>query len=72
MEVVMASVSTELLQSVAEVLAQVPVDPTDLSGIAAQLGAQLEGLAGLDGLDLLSVEPATMILPPAEAPHASS
>jgi len=65
----MASVSEELLQSIAEVLARVPADPTDLSSAAVQLGSQLDGLARLDDLDLLMVEPATVVLPPAEAPH---
>lgn len=66
----MASVSKELLHTIAEALARVPVDPTDLPSIGAQLGAQLDGLAKLDDLDLRSVEPATVILPPTEAPHA--
>ena len=64
----MVSVSKELLQTVAEALARVPVDPGDLPAICAQLGAQLDGLAGLDDLDLLNVEPATVMLPPREAP----
>jgi len=68
-EDVMASVPKELLRSVAETLARVPVDPGDLPSIQAQLGAQLDGLAGLDGLDLQNVEPATVIVPSAEAPH---
>lgn len=62
----MASISKELLQSIAEVLARVPVDPADLASNATQLGSQLDGLAGLDDLDLLNVEPATMLLPPTE------
>ena len=66
----MASISKELLQSVAEVLARVPVDPADLPSNVAQLGSQLDGLAGLDDLDLQGVEPATMLLPPTEAPDA--
>jgi hypothetical protein len=65
----MASVSKELLRTIAEVLARVPVEPSDLPGIEAQLGAQLDGLARLDDLDLLDVEPATVMLPPREAPH---
>jgi hypothetical protein len=60
----MASVSKELLRTIAEALARVPVDPSDLPGIEAQLDAQLDGLAKLDDLDLLTVEPATVILPP--------
>ncbi|OGB91779.1 MAG: hypothetical protein A2Z31_07315 [candidate division NC10 bacterium RBG_16_65_8] len=66
----MASISKELLQSIAEVLARVPVDPADLPSNVAQLGSQLDGLARLDDLDLLDVEPATMLLPPTEAPDA--
>jgi hypothetical protein len=65
----MASVPKELLRTIAETLARVPVHPDDLPSIAVQLGAQLDGLAALDGLDLQAVEPATVIVPPAEAPH---
>jgi hypothetical protein len=65
----MASVSKELLRIIAEALARVPVDPGDLPAIEAQLGAQLDGLAGLDELDLQSVEPVNVMLPPREAPH---
>ena len=65
----MASVSKELLRIIAEALARVPVDPGDLPAIEAQLGAQLDGLAGLDELDLQSVEPVTVMLPPREAPQ---
>jgi hypothetical protein len=62
----MASISKELLHSVAADLARVSVDPGDLTSIVVQLGSQLDGLAGLDDLDLLNVEPATMLLPPTE------
>jgi hypothetical protein len=65
----MASVPTVLLQSIADVLARVPVDPADLAANVVQLGAQLDGLARLDDLDLLNVEPATVVLPPTEVPH---
>jgi len=65
----MASISKDLLQSIAEVLARIPADPTDLTHSAVQLGSQLDGLARLDDLDLLNVEPATVILPPTETPH---
>ena len=65
----MAAVPKDLLRAIAETLARVRVEPDDLPSIEAQLGAQLDGLAGLDGLDLQSVEPATVILPSAEAPH---
>jgi len=50
-------------------LARIPADPTDLTHSAVQLGSQLDGLARLDDLDLLNVEPATVILPPTETPH---
>lgn len=66
----MASISKELLQSIAEVLARVPVDPADLPSNVAQLGSQLDGLARLDDLDLLNVEPATVLLPPTEVHDA--
>lgn len=66
----MPSISQELLQSIAEVLARVPVAPADLPSTVAQLGSQLDGLAQLDELDLLGVEPATMLLPLREAADA--
>ena len=66
----MTSISKDLLHSVAAELARVPVDPGDLASIAAQLGAQLDGVARLDELGLLNVEPATMLVPPTEAPNA--
>lgn len=64
----MGSVSLELLRSVAANLAGVPIDAGDLTSVAAQLGAQLDGLARLDELDLLAVEPVTVVHPPEEAP----
>ena len=64
----MTPVSKELLQSVAADLARVPVDPSDLTSIVAQLGGQLDGLSRLDELDLLTVEPVTVVQPPREAP----
>lgn len=65
----MASVSKELLRAMAETLARVPVETGDLPSIEAQLGAQLDGLATLDDLALQDVEPATVVVPPTEAPH---
>lgn len=62
----MASVSTALLQAIADVLARVPVDPNDLASNVVQLDSQLDGLARLDDLELLAVEPATVFLPPGE------
>lgn len=65
----MASIPKALLQSVADVLARVPVDAADLDSTALQLGAQIDGLTRLDDLDLLNVEPATVLLPPTEVRH---
>jgi len=64
----MVSVSTDLLRAVAANLAGVPIDADELTSIAAQLGAQLDGLARLDELDLLTVEPVTVVQPPRVAP----
>jgi hypothetical protein len=63
-EETMPSISPELLQSISRDLSRVPLDPAD------GLGAQLDGLARLDDLDLMAVEPATVLLPPTEAPDA--
>jgi hypothetical protein len=65
-EETMAPVSTQLLQALSQELSGIPVDPADLPAAASQIGAQLDGLARLDELDLLAVEPATVLLPPAE------
>ncbi|MBI4572321.1 MAG: hypothetical protein HY713_03430 [candidate division NC10 bacterium] len=65
----MAPISIHLLQALSQELSQIPVDPGDLAIAASQLAAQLEGLARLDDLDLSSVEPATVLLPPMEGPH---
>lgn len=66
----MTSIPTALLQTIADLLARVPVDPADLPANVAQLGAQRDGLARLDELDLLNVEPATVFLLPTEAADA--
>jgi len=62
----MANVSTQLLQALSQELSRIPADPADLTIAASQVGAQLDGLARLDDLDLLAVEPATVLLPPTE------
>ncbi len=62
----MASLSPTLLRDVAEALARIPVEAADLPAIQAQLAAQGDGLARLDALDLAAIEPATVLLPPAE------
>lgn len=62
----MVMLSPGLLQDIAELLARIPVDPADLPAIQAQLAAQGDGLARLDALELSAVEPATVLLPPAE------
>ena len=62
----MAPVSTQLLQAICQELTGIPADPADLATAASQIGAQLDGLARLDDLDLLAVEPATVLLPPTE------
>lgn len=62
----MSSVSTRFLQALSQELSLISTDPADLVFAASQLGAQLDGLARLDELDLLGVEPATVLLPPTE------
>jgi hypothetical protein len=66
-EEIMADISTQLLQALSQELSRIPADPADLAVAASQIGAQQDGLARLDDLDLLAVEPATVLLPPAEA-----
>jgi len=62
----MATVSPQLLQALSQELTGIPADPADLAVAASQVGAQLDGLARLDDLDLLAVEPATVLLLPGE------
>ncbi len=62
----MTPLSPTLLRDIAEALARIPVEAADLPAIQAQLTAQGDGLARLDALDLAAVEPATVLLPPAE------
>ncbi len=63
----MTAIPIQLLQAISQGLSQIPATPEDLAVAAAQLTAQAAGLARLDELDLLTVEPATMLLPPREA-----
>ncbi len=67
----MASIPNSLIQSIAESLARLAVASGDLAAVAASVGAQVDGLAKLQDLDLLAVEPATVFLPPREIPHAT-
>jgi hypothetical protein len=67
----MASVSIPFLQALTQELSGIPATPGDLAIAATQLGSQLDGLASLDHLDLLTVEPATILVPSSEAPHAA-
>lgn len=66
----MTAISTQLLQALSQELSQIPASPEDLAVATSQLTAQAAGLARLDDLDLLGVEPATVLLPPQEAPRA--
>jgi hypothetical protein len=65
----MPSISVQLLQALAQELTRLPANPGDLAIAASQIGAQLDGLARLDALDLLAVEPATVLAPPPGAPE---
>lgn len=67
----MAPISTHVLQAITQEFSHIPVDPGDLAIAASQLSAQLDGLARLDDLNLLAVEPATVLLPPSEDPHGA-
>ncbi len=67
----MAPISIHLLEALSQELSRIPTDPGDLAIAAAQLAAQLEGLARLDDLDLSAVEPATVLLPPMEGSHVA-
>ncbi len=65
----MSHISLQLLQTVSQEITGIPASADDLTAAASQFGAQLEGLARLDNLDLLEVEPATVLLPPTEVLH---
>ena len=62
----MTNISTQLLQALSQELSRIPTDQEDLTSAAVQLNAQADGLLRLDDLDLLNVEPATVLLPPSE------
>ncbi len=66
----MASVSVQFLQALTQELSGIPANPGDLAIAATQLGSQLDGLARLDDLDLLAVEPVTVFVALQEAPEA--
>jgi hypothetical protein len=65
----MARISSHLLQQISRHISGVPAPPEDLAIAAAQLASQEEGLARLDELDLLNVEPATAVSPPSQEPR---
>jgi len=67
----MGTPSTDLLQAITQQLSRIPTAQGDLAVAAAQLGAQMEGLARLDDLDLATVEPATVLLSPPEVYHGT-
>ena len=67
----MSPLSNHFLKSVSRHLSRVPTDPSDLTVVAAQLSSAQDGLDRLDELDLLTVEPATQLLPPSEGHHAN-
>jgi len=62
----MAPISIQLLQSISQELSRIPAEQEDLTIAAAQLNAQADGLLRLDDLELLNVEPITVLLPPSE------
>jgi hypothetical protein len=67
----MTPISTQLLQAISREISRIPANPEDLEIAASQLGTQLDGLARLDDLDLLTEEPATVLLPPVEDPRVA-
>jgi hypothetical protein len=67
----MAPLSTHFLKSISRHLSRVPTDPSDLAVAAAQIASLLDGLDRMDELDLLTVEPATGLLPTWEGYHAN-
>ncbi len=67
----MTAISIQVLQALSQQLSRIPTDQGDLAIAATLLSAQLDGLARLDDLDLLAVEPATVLLPPLEDPRGT-
>lgn len=65
----MSSITPSLLSAISHDLARIPLDPADAVAVAAALGGQLDGLEQLDQLDLLAVEPATVLQLPGEVLH---
>jgi len=68
-EETMAPITADLLRAVSQDLSHIPTGPEDLATAAAQLAAQEAALERLDELNLLDVEPATVLLPPQEVSH---
>ncbi len=66
----MARISSHLLQQIGRHIARVPAAPEDLTIVAAQLAPQLDGLARLDELSRLGVEPAIIVPPPSPEPRS--
>ncbi len=65
----MARISSHLLQQIGRHIAGVPASPEDLAIVASQLAPNLDGLVRLDDLELLGVEPATIVPPPSPEPR---
>ena len=61
----MARISSHLLQQISRHISGIPATSEELAVVAAQLAPQVDGLARLDELDLLNVEPAPVLLLPA-------
>jgi hypothetical protein len=65
----MPPISPSLLSVISQDLARIPLDPADADAVAAALSGQLDGLEQLDQLDLMPVEPATVLMLPGEVLH---
>ena len=64
---VIVSIPIHLLEALSQEISRIPADPSDLGVAASLLTAQVDALARLDELELMTVEPATVLLPPQEA-----